>query len=120
MTNMTIYFGCSGTIQSDKIELKQTKNGGDFCAFSLATGDGESRQYLRLTVWDGELARRLARASSLKDVAVHVTGSALRLNRYNDRDGKERVGLQAMAHKVERIETKAIPIDDEIPFSPAR
>src|SRR5262245_25273416 len=90
-----------GVMVSETIEVKTSQSGKKWAGFNVAVGDGDNRQVLRISVFGG-LAERVA-AEVKKADKVYVEAHSMRLNEYTSRDGEKRVGLQAVATKVEKV-----------------
>jgi single-strand DNA-binding protein len=88
-------------------ELKTSKSGNPWCAFSLAVSDGSDTTqatWVRVCLF-GSLAEEMAEKIE-KGCRVYAEGR-LTLQTYTGRDGAERAGLQLAAHHVTRMAPKA-------------
>src|SRR5262249_32392938 len=95
-----------GVVLSDTIELRTSQTGKKWAAFNVGVGEGDNRQYLRISVF-GSMAERVA-AEAMKGDKLYIEGHSLRISEWTGRDGQQRSGLQMVGSKVEKAGTSAI------------
>jgi single-stranded DNA-binding protein len=95
-----------GAMVSEAVEVKTSQTGKKWAAFKVAVGEGDNRQYARISVFGG-LAERLA-GELKKGDRVYVEAHSVRLNEYTNRDGEKRSGIQMIASRVEKAGAGAI------------
>jgi single-strand DNA-binding protein len=81
-------------------DLRTSQSGNPWTALSVAVGEGEEVQWIRVAVF-GERAEQLA-GQLHKGDRVYVEGR-LKLDTWTAQDGKERTGLSVAAWKAEKL-----------------
>jgi single-stranded DNA-binding protein len=94
----------TGRVASETIELRTSQAGKPWTSFSVAVGEGDNVEFVRISAF-AELAQRLANELK-KGQSVHCVGR-LQLNRWR-KDGTERFGLQLAAWKCEPLGAAAL------------
>ena len=95
-----------GVVTVDTVEVKVSQANKKWAAFNVGVGDGDNRQYVRVSLFNG-LAERAA-AELVKGTKIYVEGHSLRLSEWTGRDGEKRSGLQMVGSKVEKVGTSNI------------
>jgi single-stranded DNA-binding protein len=95
-----------GAMVSETVDVRSSASGKRWAAINIAIGDGDGRQYVRVSVF-GELAERLG-GQLKKGEKVYIEAHSVRLNQYTNRDGEQRSGIQMVATRVEKAGASAI------------
>lgn len=89
-----------GTVGRDP-ELRTSKAGKPWLALSVAVGDGDATQWVKVTAFNTK-AQELA-GTLTKGMRLYIEGRDHRIDRWTGNDGKERAELKCVAARVERL-----------------
>jgi single-stranded DNA-binding protein len=93
-----------GQVTSETIELRTSQSGKKWAACSIGIGEAESREYVRVSIFD-DLAERLS--TELKKGDKVYSEGRLQLSRWL-KDGAEKTSLQIAAWKCMKVGASAI------------